>query len=61
MLLDSVALQANDITLYVEIFFIAILLVIILALLASSIRIIREYERVVQFPPRTTNGAKGRE
>jgi regulator of protease activity HflC (stomatin/prohibitin superfamily) len=59
MLLDSVALQANDITLYVEIFFIAILLVIILALLASSIRIIREYERVVQFRLGRLTGAKG--
>ncbi len=59
MLLDSVALQANDITLYVEIFFIAILLIIILALLASSIRIIREYERVVQFRLGRLTGAKG--
>jgi len=59
MLLDSVALQANDITLYVEIFFVAILLIIILALLASSIRIIREYERVVQFRLGRLTGAKG--
>jgi len=59
MLLDSVVLQANDITLYVEIFFVAILLVIILALLASSIRIIREYERVVQFRLGRLTGAKG--
>jgi regulator of protease activity HflC (stomatin/prohibitin superfamily) len=59
MLLDSVALQANDITLLVEIFFIAILLIIILALLASSIRIIREYERVVQFRLGRLTGAKG--
>src|SRR6266702_2950207 len=59
MLLDSVVLQANDITLYVEIFFVAILLIIILALLASSIRIIREYERVVQFRLGRLTGAKG--
>ena len=59
MLLDSVALQANDITLYVEIFFVAILLIVILALLASSIRIIREYERVVQFRLGRLTGAKG--
>ena len=59
MLLDSVALQASDITLYVEIFFVAILLIVILALLASSIRIIREYERVVQFRLGRLTGAKG--
>ncbi len=59
MLLDSVALQANDITLYVEIFLVAILLIVILALLASSIRIVREYERVVQFRLGRLTGAKG--
>ena len=47
--LGSVILQANDVTLYVEIFFIIILLIIFLALFASSIKIVREYERVVQF------------
>ncbi len=59
MLLDSVALQANDITLLVEILFIAILLIILLALLAGSIKIIREYERVVQFRLGRLTGAKG--
>ena len=59
MLLDSVVLQANDVTLYVEIFFVAILLIVILALLASSIRIVREYERVVQFRLGRLTGAKG--
>jgi len=59
LLLDSVALQANDITLYVEIFLVAILLIVILALLASSIRIVREYERVVQFRLGRLTGAKG--
>jgi len=59
VLLDSVALQANDITLYVEIFFVAILLIIFLALLASSIKIIREYERMVQFRLGRAIGAKG--
>ena len=59
MLLDSIALQANDVTLYVEIFFVAILLIVILALLASSIRIVREYERVVQFRLGRLTGAKG--
>jgi regulator of protease activity HflC (stomatin/prohibitin superfamily) len=59
MFLDSVALQANDITLYVEIFFIAILLIILLALLAASIKIIREYERMVQFRLGRLTGSKG--
>src|SRR5256886_14641991 len=49
MLFNSVILQASDITLYVEIFFIIILLIIFLALFASCIKIVREYERVVQF------------
>jgi regulator of protease activity HflC (stomatin/prohibitin superfamily) len=59
MLLSSVFLQASDITLYVEIFFIIILLIIFLALLASSIKIIREYERQVQFRLGRLVGAKG--
>jgi len=59
MNLSSVFLQANDITIYVEIFFIVILLIIFLALLASSIKIIREYERVVQFRLGRLTGAKG--
>jgi regulator of protease activity HflC (stomatin/prohibitin superfamily) len=59
MNLSSVFLQANDITIYVEIFFIIILLIIFLALLASSIKVIREYERVVQFRLGRLTGAKG--
>jgi regulator of protease activity HflC (stomatin/prohibitin superfamily) len=59
MNLSPVFLQANDITFYVEIFFIAILLIIALALFASSIKIIREYERVVQFRLGRLTGAKG--
>ena len=59
MNLSSVFLQANDVTFYVEIFFIVILLIIFLALLASSIKIIREYERVVQFRLGRLTGAKG--
>jgi regulator of protease activity HflC (stomatin/prohibitin superfamily) len=59
MNLGPVFLQANDITFYVEIFFIAILLIIALALFASSIKIIREYERVVQFRLGRLTGAKG--
>ncbi len=59
MFLSSIILQASDVTLYVEIFFLIILFIIILALLASSIRIIREYERVVQFRLGRLMGAKG--
>src|SRR5256885_3022115 len=59
MLFNSVILQASDITLYVEIFFIIILLIIFLALFASSIKIVREYERVVQFRPGRLTGSKG--
>src|SRR6267143_1923956 len=57
--LGSVILQANDVTLYVEIFFIIILLIIFLALFASSIKIVREYERVVQFRIGRLTGSKG--
>src|SRR5438128_6070186 len=59
MLFGSVILQANDVTLYVEIFFIIILLIIFLALFAASIKIVREYERVVQFRLGRLTGAKG--
>jgi regulator of protease activity HflC (stomatin/prohibitin superfamily) len=59
MILGSSILQASDITLYVEIFFVIILLIIFLALLASSIKIIREYERQVQFRLGRLVGAKG--
>src|SRR5882762_6831691 len=57
--LGSVILQANDVTLYVEIFFIIILLIIFLALFASSIKIVREYERVVQFRLGRLTGSRG--
>ena len=59
MLLNSIILQASDVTLYVEIFFIIILLIIFLAVLASSIKVIREYERMVQFRLGRLMGAKG--
>ena len=59
MLLNSIILQANDVTLYVEIFFTIILLIIFLAVLASSIKVIREYERMVQFRLGRLMGAKG--
>ena len=59
LLLNSIILQANDVTLYVEIFFTIILLIIFLAVLASSIKVIREYERMVQFRLGRLMGAKG--
>ncbi len=59
MLLGSAILQANDVALYLYIFFIIILLIIFLAVLGSSIKIIREYERVVQFRLGRLTGAKG--
>jgi len=59
LLLNSIILQASDVTLYVEIFFIMILLIIFLAVLASSIKVIREYERMVQFRLGRLMGAKG--
>ena len=59
MLLGSAILQANDVALYLYIFFIIILLIILLAVLGSSIKIIREYERVVQFQLGRLRGAKG--
>ena len=59
MLLGSAILQGNDVALYLYIFFIIILLIIFLAVLGSSIKIIREYERVVQFRLGRLTGAKG--
>ena len=59
LLLNSIILQANDVTLYVEIFFTIILLIIFLTVLASSIKVIREYERMVQFRLGRLMGAKG--
>ena len=59
LLLNSIILQASDVTLYVEIFFIIILLIIFFAVLASSIKVIREYERMVQFRLGRLMGAKG--
>jgi len=59
LLLGSAILQANDVALYLYIFFIIILLIILLAVLGSSIKIIREYERVVQFQLGRLRGAKG--
>ncbi|HEX4921344.1 MAG TPA: SPFH domain-containing protein [Candidatus Bathyarchaeia archaeon] len=58
-MLGSSILQASDITFYVELFFVIILLIIFLALIAASIKIIREYERVVQFRFGRLTGAKG--
>ncbi len=53
-------LQAGDeIALLVEVFTIVLLLIIILALVASSIKIVKEYERVVVFRLGRLTGAAG--
>ncbi len=56
---QSAILQAGDITFFVEIFFFIILVIIFLGLLASSLKIVREYERVVQFRLGRLLGARG--
>jgi regulator of protease activity HflC (stomatin/prohibitin superfamily) len=58
MLFGSTALQ-TDVTFYVDLILVILFLIILLALLASSIKIIREYERVVQFRLGRLTGAKG--
>ena len=58
MIFESAILQ-SELTLVVEVFFLIILLIIFLALLGASIKIIREYERVVQFRLGRLVGAKG--
>jgi regulator of protease activity HflC (stomatin/prohibitin superfamily) len=59
MIFDSVILQANDIALYVYLILGVLVLIIFLAVVASSVKIIREYERVVQFRLGRLKGAKG--
>ena len=56
---QSTILQAGDLAFFAEIFFAIIFLIIVLALLASSLKIVREYERVVQFRLGRLLGAKG--
>jgi regulator of protease activity HflC (stomatin/prohibitin superfamily) len=59
MIFDSVILQANDIALYVYLVLGVLVLIIFLAVVASAIKIVREYERVVQFRLGRLKGAKG--
>ncbi len=59
MIFDSVILQANDIALYVYLILGVLVLITSLAVVASSVKIIREYERVVQFRLGRLKGAKG--
>ncbi len=56
---ESFALQTDAATLIVEVFLGIIVLIFILGLLASSIKIVREYERVVQFRLGRLMGARG--
>ena len=59
MIFDSVILQANDISTLVFIAVGIFALIIVLGLFASMVKIIREYERVVQFRLGRLKGAKG--
>lgn len=59
MLFDSAILQANEISLLVYLAVGILGLIIFLAVAASTIKIIREYERVVQFRLGRLKGAKG--
>ncbi|HMB67143.1 MAG TPA: SPFH domain-containing protein [Candidatus Bathyarchaeia archaeon] len=59
MLFDSAILQGNDISFLVGLVVFVLGLIIVLAIFASAIKIIREYERVVQFRLGRLKGAKG--
>ena len=59
MIFDSVILQANDIGFYVYLLLGILAIIIVLGLFASAIKIVREYERVVQFRLGRLKGAKG--
>jgi len=59
MLFSSVILQASDITFYVDLAIIILAIIIALAIIAASLKIIREYERVVQFQFGRLKGSKG--
>ena len=59
MIFDSVILQANDIGFYIYLLLGILAVIIVLGLFASMVKIIREYERVVQFRLGRLKGAKG--
>jgi regulator of protease activity HflC (stomatin/prohibitin superfamily) len=59
MIFDSIILQANDISTLVYIAVGILALIVVLGLFASMVKIIREYERVVQFRLGRLKGAKG--
>ena len=59
MLFDSAILQGNDISFLVGLVVFVLGLIVVLAIFASAIKIIREYERVVQFRLGRLKGAKG--
>ncbi len=52
-------LQSSDVALIVEIFVVVLLLIIILAIVGASIKIVKEYERVVVFRLGRLLGARG--
>src|SRR5437879_4094235 len=56
---SSIILLASDITFYVDLAIILLAVIIALAIIAASLKIIREYERVVQFQFGRLKGSKG--
>src|SRR5437870_6297628 len=59
MFIDAILQGASDVALIVEIFIFILFLIIILGLLGSSIKIVKEYERVVIFRLGRLMGARG--
>ncbi len=59
MFTQAVLQTASDIALIIEIFTVFLLVIIILALVAASIKIVKEYERVVVFRLGRLAGARG--
>jgi regulator of protease activity HflC (stomatin/prohibitin superfamily) len=59
LFIDAILQGASDVTVIVEIFIFILFLIIILALVGSSIKIVKEYERVVVFQLGRLRGARG--
>ncbi len=59
MIFDSVILQAGEIGFYIDLFLFILAVIVVLGVFASAIKIVREYERVVQFRLGRLKGAKG--
>ncbi len=59
MFIDAILQGASDVTVIVEIFIFILFVIIILAVVGSSIKIVKEYERVVVFQLGRLRGARG--